>query len=195
MTTRPIARAILFALGCLLFASACVTINVYFPEAAVKDLSERIEDAVAREAAAQTTDTADDAPSISGDTPSEGTMSATTMSATTANDGLHLVRRTLGHTLGVLLALTAPSIDAQEVAAPEVTSPAIRRLIASRAQRVAAIDRFKAAGALGETNVALLATRDLQALALPDRAKAQKLVRDENADRERMFKEIAAATG
>ena len=30
---------------------ACVTINVYFPEAAVKDLSEKIEDAVAREAA------------------------------------------------------------------------------------------------------------------------------------------------
>ena len=34
-----------------LAAIACVTINVYFPEAAVKDLSEKIEDAVEREAA------------------------------------------------------------------------------------------------------------------------------------------------
>ena len=44
-----------FAAASILLATiavvACVTINVYFPEAAVKDLSEKIEDAVAREAA------------------------------------------------------------------------------------------------------------------------------------------------
>ena len=84
---------------------------------------------------------------------------------------------------------------ADEVAAPEITNPAIRQIIQSRAARVKELNRYKASGALGENNKALVQVRQLDALALQERAAVQKLVRAENADRERMFKEIATATG
>ena len=82
-----------------------------------------------------------------------------------------------------------------EVAAPEITNPAIRKIIQSRAGRVRELNRYKASGALGEDNRALVEVRQLDALPLQERAAVQKLVKAENADRERMFKEIAAATG
>ena len=43
-------RALAVSMLVLPLVVACVTINVYFPEAAVKDLSERIEAAVAQQA-------------------------------------------------------------------------------------------------------------------------------------------------
>lgn len=81
------------------------------------------------------------------------------------------------------------------VAAPEITNPAIRQIITSRGARAPEIDRYKTQGVLGENKDALLEARDLSSLPLPQRAAVQKLIREENADRERMFKEIAAATG
>ncbi len=84
---------------------------------------------------------------------------------------------------------------AQQVAAPEMTNPTIQQIIQSRAGRVRELNRHKASGLLGESNTALVDIRDPQVLSLQERAAVQKLVRDENADRERMFKEIAAATG
>ena len=47
---------------------------------------------------------------------------------------------------------------------------------------------------IGEGNQGLLVFRNLDAIqGLKERADAQKLVKDENADREQLFKEIAAA--
>ena len=47
---------------------------------------------------------------------------------------------------------------------------------------------------IGENNRALVEVRNLEAVqGLRERADAQKLVKDENADREQLFKEIAAA--
>ncbi len=95
---------------------------------------------------------------------------------------------------GLLAGVPASTSRADEVAAPEITNPAIRQIIQSRAGRVKELNRYKAAGALGENNKALVKVRQLDALPLQERAAVQKLVRAENADRERMFKEIAAAT-
>ena len=150
----------------------------YFPEAAVKDLSEKIEDAVAREAAA------------AGDAepePEEG-----------AGEDVSWLRSTFDRAVGTALHLLAPApvyAQTDEVAAPEITNPAIRKIIQSRAARVRELNRHKSSGAVGESNKALIEVRQLDALALQQRAAVQKLVRAENADRERMFKEIAAATG
>ncbi len=161
-------------------ALACVTINVYFPEAAVKDLSEQIEDAVAREAADQ--NEAEPAE------PSEGT----------SDDSASWLRSTFDTVVGTTLHLLGPApVYAQDnqVAAPEITNPAIRKIIQSRAGRVQQVNKYKSSGALGENNRALLEVRELDALPLQERALVQKLARAENADRETMFKEIAAATG
>jgi uncharacterized protein len=171
-----------------LTAIACVTINVYFPEAAVKDLSEKIEDAVEREAAAAA-DTAE--PEMAPKTEEDAAGTAQGQSAS-------WLRSTLDVAVGTALHLVAPApVYAQEsdVAAPEITNPAIRKIVQTRGARVRDLNRYKAAGALGENNQALVEVRQLDALALPERAQAQKLVRAENADRESMFKEIAAATG
>lgn len=158
-----------------LFALACVTINVYFPEEKVKDLSEKIEDAVAREAAEAAPATGQ--PQASLDRPS----SFGELAAIAAGNLLRL--------------LPAGEAAAQEVADPGISNPAIRRIIESRAARVGELTRFKSSGAVGENNQALLEARDLQQLPLADRAAAQKLIKAENDDRETMFKEIAAATG
>ena len=82
-----------------------------------------------------------------------------------------------------------------EVAAPEITNPAILKIIQSRAGWVRELNRHKGSGAIGENNRALVEVRQLDALGLQERAAVQKLVKAENADRERMFKEINAATG
>ena len=171
-----------------LTAVACITINVYFPEAAVRDLSEKIEDAVAREAAK-----IDDNPSTDedGESESEG-------SSASEPDGFEMASlsaRLYGTVVGSLLDLTAADVQAQSgVAAPEITNPAIRKIVQSRASRVQQLDRFKSMGVLGESNRALVEVRSLDPLELRQRAAVQKLVREENADRDRMFREIAAAT-
>ena len=92
-----------------------------------------------------------------------------------------------------LLGVT-PAYAQDGVASPEVTSPAIRRIIESRAARVAAIDKYKGSGVIGENNKALLEIRSLEAITdLKSRAEAQRLVKAENSDREELFKEIAVA--
>lgn len=162
---------------------ACVTINVYFPEAAVKDLSEKIEAAVARQAeqAGSESDEATGEDETQGD---QARLGDTVLRAAEIALGTTL------HLLGPGEALAQGS-----VAAPEITNPAIRRIITSRGARVGEIDKYKGQGVLGENKDALLEARDLSSLPLKERAAVQKLVREENADRERMFKEIAAATG
>jgi uncharacterized protein YdbL (DUF1318 family) len=166
-TLRPIAP-----IAAAVFTLACVTINVYFPEAAIKDLSKQIEDQVQKEAAKQ----------AAPETPPPAEKPAEKEGAKGGSAGL----------LDLLLGVT-PAF-AQEVAAPEVSSPAIRKIIESRASRVAQINEFKAQGVIGENNRALLEARALDKLTdLKARAQVQQLVKAENADRETLFKEIAVA--
>ncbi len=167
-------RSILIGLGCAAALAACITINVYFPEAAVKELSQQIEDEVQRKAA----DEPSPAPELTP-TPvaqSEGGTSESLLSYI--------------FSLGATTAYAAED----QVAAPEITNPAIREIIDSRAKRLDAINALKAKGVIGEGNQGLLVFRNLDAIqGLKERADAQKLVKDENADREQLFKEIAAA--
>ncbi len=154
---------------------ACVTINVYFPEKEVKDLSEKIEDAVEEDSVRE--------PASSEDS-DEGS----------SRRGALLQGPPLGGGLLALIAAAPAYADQGEVAAPAITNPAIRRIIESRRARVNELNRFKASGVVGENNRALVEIRDLGSLPLAERAAVQKLVKDENADRQQMFKEIAAAT-
>jgi uncharacterized protein YdbL (DUF1318 family) len=161
LTLPVIACAGTLALG------ACVTVNVYFPAAEVRDLSRKIEEEV-RKQAAQDAETAPETP-VADAPPAEGTTSW----------------------LDTLAGVT-PAY-AQEVPAPEVTSPAIRKIIESRASRVSSLGKHKAAGVIGENNRGLVEIRNLEALSdLKERAEAQRLVKAENADRDELFREIAA---
>ena len=165
---RPLNR---LAFVFLAVSLACVTVNVYFPEAAIKELSLQIEEEIQRKAA-------EESPPQSGALPRAGTAVAPATSL--AGFGL----------------ATAAWAAEGEVPDPEVTNPAIRKIIDSRAQRVEALDRYKGLGVLGENNKALLEVRSLDSLAdLRQRAEVQKLLKEENDDRNRLFTEIAAAQG
>ncbi|MEM9291728.1 MAG: DUF1318 domain-containing protein [Acidobacteriota bacterium] len=203
---------LLLATLAVLALSACVTINVYFPEAKVQELSERIEEAVEREAQEQadsaSSDSAAAQDSSSDDTSSEGTGAEGDTASGGAGlgsstgispPGTGLLPRLVGGLLDTLARASAPRAayaqgSPDTVPAPEITNPAIRRIIESRAQRVSELNQLKAAGVLGENNRALVEVRNLDSLELKDRAKVQRLVKAENEDRQTMFREIAAAT-
>ncbi len=153
-----------------LVAAACLTINVYFPEAQIKDLSQQIEEAVKKQAAEQA---GTETPAPPAEAPKEPGASSS------------LLDLFLG---------TTPAYAAEGVAQPEITNPAIRKIIDARASRLGDIDKYKAMGVIGENNQALLEIRNLEAVSdLRARAEVQRLVKAENADREQLFKEIAAA--
>lgn len=153
----------------LVLGAACITVNVIFPEAAIKDLSKQIEEQVRKEAAAKAAEPKPPEP------PADAPKQSSSL---------------LDSFLGV------SSAYAQDVAAPEVSSPAIRKIIESRASRLASLNAFKTQGAVGENNQGLLEVRSLDALSdLKARAELQRLVRAENADREELYKAIAAAKG
>lgn len=162
----------------ILTAAACVTINVYFPEEAVRDLAVQIEDAVERRAEAQ------DGGGSSEPAAEPPVEEAATEPQTVWIPGL------IVHLLG-----PAPAYAQGDVVAPEISNPAIRAIIASRAKRANELARLKQQGVVGENNRALVEIRSLDSLELRERASVQKLVKEENEDRETMFKEIAAATG
>lgn len=164
----------LFTLVLLGLAAACVTINVYFPEAAIKDLSKQIEQQVQKEAAK-----AETAPAPAP--PAEEKKAEPKKQAA----ALDLLDELLGVT---------PVYAAEEVPAPEIQNPAIRKIIASRGARAPELAKYKAAGVIGENNKGFLEIRQLDAVTdLKGRAAVQKLVKDENADRTELYREMAAA--
>jgi uncharacterized protein YdbL (DUF1318 family) len=166
-------RSRLLVLGILVAAfAACVTINVYFPEAAVKDLSEQIEEEIRTRAEEQAGAEGD------LDEPKEFKEESA-------------VR---GGGLDLLFGVTPA--HAQDVPKPQVSNPAIRKIIDSRAERLPEVDMYKRLGAVGENNKGLLEVIKLDAITdLRERAEAQRVVKSENADRETLYKEIAAAEG
>lgn len=159
--------ALVSAAAAVLSVAACITVNVYFPEAAIKDLSKQIEEQVQKEAAKQEGDKKDPEAAPQG-----------------------------GGSSSLLDAILGVSVAHAQVAEPTVTSPAIRKIIQSRAARVADLDRYKDQGVIGENNQGMVEARNLETLSdLKARAEVQRLVKAENTDREELYKEIAAAEG
>ncbi len=76
-----------------------------------------------------------------------------------------------------------------------VTTPNIRALIDSRAKRFNSLRPLFEKGVIGESKDGLLSIRSLDELGLKDKAGAKKLVKAENADREKLYLEIAKANG
>ena len=75
----------------------------------------------------------------------------------------------------------------------DVTTPNIRALIESRAKRFPALRPLYGEGIIGETNDGQLSIRSIEGLGLKERAEANKLVKDENKDRNSLYLEIAEA--
>lgn len=77
----------------------------------------------------------------------------------------------------------------------EVNTPAISALKTSMQSRHGQLSAFYASGAIGLTKDGLIAVKDANAVPLAQRGALTGLVKDENADRTNLYKEIAAANG
>jgi uncharacterized protein YdbL (DUF1318 family) len=162
------------ALASLLVA-ACVTINVYFPAAAADKAADQvINDITGGGSKSGTT------------TPPQGNLVPST-----AEDRPNFLVAAFGNALYALV----PAANAQDAeAALNVSSPAVTRIKQSMGARFSEMEKFFASGAIGLTKDGMVDVRDLNAVALPDRATVKRLVSEDNADRAQLYAEIAKAS-
>jgi uncharacterized protein YdbL (DUF1318 family) len=162
----PMTRWITTGIATLCLAlAACVTINVYFPAAAAEKAADRIIEDIWGPG---------QQPKPAGEEQSS-----------------------LGHAAGdILLAALDFVIPAAHAQADiDISSPAIRALTASMKGRAGQLEPFFGSGAIGLTPDGLVEVRDANAVPLADRNKLRKLVADDNADRNSLYREIASANG
>ncbi len=145
-----------------LLATACVTINIYFPAAAAEKAADRIIEEVW---GAQ--------PEAPAEPPAgkEQTRNAP----------------------GWLDWLVTPAHAAE--ADLNVSSPAIDALTASMRDRHRRLEPYYGSGAIGLTDGGAVAIRDPASVPVRERNAVKKLVADENADRDALYREIARANG
>lgn len=155
------------------FLGACVTINVYFPGPAAQKAADQIIDNVWSQ------------PAADGET-SQASSATPPMARL---DFKRYLAAAAGTLRGLLIA------DANAAVKFRISSPAIRRIEQSMRDRFASMKPYYQSGAIGLTHNGLVAVHDLNAVPLPKRNAVKKLVADENADRQSLYREIAAANG
>ena len=96
-----------------------------------------------------------------------------------------------------LMLLSAVLVSQLVVAAAdmEVSTPAISAIKNSMQSRHARLAPYYANGAIGLTRDGLIAVKDANAVPLSERGMLTGLVKEENADRNKLYKEIAQANG
>ncbi|MEQ8234613.1 MAG: YdbL family protein [Gammaproteobacteria bacterium] len=164
---------ILFAVAASVLVG-CVTINIYFPEAAAQQAADRIIDEVRG-----LNGDAAPAPTTPNGEPTSGRDSALTRSLVAVGT------RVLDWL--VPAAAAAPNFDA--------SSPASRALEQSLKARFPRIKPYLDSGAVGLTNAGLLEIRDRNAIPLAERNAVRQLVTEQNTDWEALYKEIARING
>ena len=150
----------LLAIGLVISLSACVTINVYFPEAAAERAADRfIQDVI-------------------GD---NGRNDSQTPPPTSGN----------WHWSDLLIARAHAQTPNINIDTPQVQ--AIKARMAERHRNHLA-DWF-GAGAIGLSNNGLVEIRDRAAVPLAERRNLERVIGEENADRNAVYREIAIANG
>jgi len=145
-------------LGAVIALAACVTINVYFPEAAAERAADRfIQDVIG-----------EDVPPEDIPPPSSGFLWTDLFIAT-------------AHAQDPNIDIDTPQIEAIK-----------ERMAARHRDHLAA---WYEAGAIGLTRDGLVEVRDRSAVGLADRRNLERVVAEENADRNAVYREIAVANG
>ncbi|MEX0615770.1 MAG: YdbL family protein [Methylophaga sp.] len=152
----------------MLLLAACVTINIYFPEAAAEKAADRIIEDVWGEDAAKTP------------------------AAPSENEPQTQLNKDLPVAMQLLNWLVSP---AQAQADININSPAINALQAKMKARHEQLQPFYQSGAIGLTQDGLVALRDAKAVALKDRNVVNTLIAEDNQDRKALYAEIARANG
>jgi uncharacterized protein YdbL (DUF1318 family) len=153
------------------FITACVTINVYFPEAAAVEAADRIIDKVRGEESGDAGASLREQVPAGNDTP---------------------VLLALARGVGGLLVSEA---NAQEGVDFDKPSPEKRALEDSLAQRFRSLKPWFDAGAIGHTEAGLVEFRDRNLVPLKDRNTVVQLVTAQNNDWNALYREIARLNG
>jgi len=155
-----------------LLIAACVTINVYFPAAAADKAADQFINDVTK-----------------GNTGGGSNPPPQSYFVPPVERNEFVVA--VGRALDVLV---APANAQNAEAALNVNSPAVARIKQSMAARFGDLEKFFASGAVGLTKDGMVDVRDINAVALPDRATVKRLVTEDNADRTQLYAEIAKAS-
>lgn len=175
--------------------AACVTVNIYFPAAAADKAADHIIDEVWGEDGLPMSP----APGA-GELPDAMPESAPTDDGLPGDDepvgeaDFGAASRAAGAMVEVVLRWLVPAAHAAE---PEfnISSPAIRRIEASMKNRHSAMEPFFRNGTIGLSNDGLVAVRDMNLVGLRERGRVKLLVDEENADRKKLYRELAKANG
>jgi uncharacterized protein YdbL (DUF1318 family) len=149
-------------LGLAIFFAACVTVNIYFPAAAIQKAADEIVDDVRG-----TKDEKEPGPEEK------------------KNDKQSSV-------IDSLRGLVGPK-EAEAQINADVSTPAIRSLKQSMAANFAQLKPFYDRGAIGENNMGFVEPRDTGALNLKDKADLNRVVSQENGNRNALYNEIMKA--
>ena len=152
----------------LFLAASCITINIYFPAAAVEKAADRIVDEV------------------------WGTPGGKPGGEDEMKQGVEPQGR-LGDVLIFALSLIGPEEAAAQEADINITTPAIRSLKESIQNRAEAIRPYMDSGNAGISSEGLLVVRTTDGLNLKEKAALKRLVDAENNDRNSLYEEIARA--
>ena len=156
----------------LLVLTACVTINIYFPAAAAEEAARTIvRDVLNSEQTPGDAGPQEQLPQSHYEQPPAWLIAA-------------------GHVIHALV----PAAQAAQ-ADIDINTPAIRTIRASMQKRQGQLATFYRSGAVGFDQRGNVAVRDAKLVSLKDRNRVKKLVSDENADRARLYREIARANG
>lgn len=150
--------------------AACVTINVYFPAAAAEKAADKIIDDVWGKSG--------------GEAPKAPPQTLRFEQG---------AQRVLFAAAGSVLDFLVPPAQAQVDF--DVSTPEIRAITGSMESRHESLAKYYASGAIGLTADGMVDVRDQNAVPLPERTAARKLVADENKDRAALYTEIAKANG
>lgn len=171
MRTASLRKSLL----CLLvfFIASCITINIYFPAAAVEKAADRIVEEVWGE---------------QGQMPDENEQKRLDEQKKQGEP-----QSMFRDSVRVILSLTGPKQAYAQEADINVTTPAIRTLKESIQARADSIKPFMDSGNAGISNDGLLVVRNTEGLNLKDKANLTRLIDAENKDREALYAEIAKA--
>lgn len=159
MLSRVVIFLLIFGLG------SCVTINIYFPAAAVEKAADKIVDEVwgGKE--------------VKPAAPEKGNKP----------------QSFINHLFKFALTVMSPAEAFAQEADINVTTPAIRALKDSIKERAGALQSYLDKGNAGIASNGLLAVRSVEDAGLKDKALIKRLVDAENADRNNLYAEIAKA--
>lgn len=169
--------------GLLMMVSAlyaCVTVNVYFPAAAVEEAADRLVKEIYNSKVRQ----------IEQNEQKESVPAPAAPPAGDDKSSLLEPSRAIGQLLMVLV----PPAYAQQPDI-EIDTPEVNRLKSQMQARHRQLVPFYDAGAVGLASTGLLVVRDAKAVSLKDRGTVKELVAAENQDRNALYAEIANANG